>query len=94
MRRRVQEVLRSEHDLGRFTEVPPSWEAHVDQGRVREAVDGADLIIVVYRCMKHSGSDALQTVVEGTELKQRVRYAAGKGQSSVLRAVRKYFESR
>lgn len=94
MRRRVQEVLRSEYDLGRFTEVPPSWEAHVDQGRLREAVHSADLIIVVHRCMKHSGSDALQAVVEGTELQQRVRYAAGKGQSSVLRAVREYFESR
>lgn len=92
MRRRVQEILETEHKLDRFTEVPPAWEAHLDETRVREAVQGADLIVVVPRCMKHSGSDALKAVVGGSALEKRIRYAAGKGQSSVLRVVREYFE--
>ncbi len=91
MRRRVREILTNEHNLERFTEVPPSWEEHVDQARVAEAVRGADLIVVVHRCIKHDGTDALKAVVDGTALENRIEYADGKGQSSVIRAVRGYF---
>jgi hypothetical protein len=91
MRRRVREILTNEHNLERFTEVPPSWEERVDQSRVAEAVRGADLIVVVHRCIKHDGTDALKAVVDGTVLEDRVEYADGKGQSSVIRAVRGYF---
>lgn len=91
MRRRVCEALERDVFLSRFSEVPPSWEEHIDQARVAEAVSGADLIVVVHRCIKHDGTDALSAVVEGTELKERVRFAAGKGQSSVIRAVREFF---
>lgn len=91
MRRRVREILEQDYQLGRFTEVAPSWEDHVDQDRVAEAVQGADLIVVVHRCMKHDGTDALVAAVEGTELTERVRHAAGKGQSSVLRTVLECF---
>jgi hypothetical protein len=92
MRRRVQEILTNEHGLDRFTEVPPSWEEHVDKGRVAEAVRGADLIVVVHRCIKHDGTDALHAVVDGTALEERVRYASGKGQSSVIRVVKECLE--
>jgi hypothetical protein len=50
-------------------------------------VRGADLIVVVHRCIKHDGTDALKAVVDGTVLEDRVEYADGKGQSSVIRAV-------
>jgi len=92
VRRRVCETLTRDYRLGRFTEVPPSWEDRVDQSRVAEAVRDADLIVVVHRCVRHDGTDALRAVVAGTEMEARVRYAAGKGQSSVFRAVREYFE--
>lgn len=92
VRRRVGEILAQDYDLGRFTEVPPSWEARVDQNRVAEAVRGADLIVVVHRCLKHDETDALRAVVEGTALEERVRYADGKGQSSILRSLRGYFQ--
>jgi hypothetical protein len=93
MRRRVREILTNEHNLDRFTEVPPSWEEHVNQSRVAAAVRGADLIIVVHRCIKHDGTDALKAVVDGTALEDQVEYSDGKGQSSVIRAVRGCFDS-
>jgi hypothetical protein len=91
MRHRVCKILTNEHNLERFTEVPPSWEERVDQAQVAEAVRGADLIVVVHRCIKHDGTEALKAVVDGTVLEDRIEYADGKGQSSVIRAVRGYF---
>jgi hypothetical protein len=91
VRRRVRETLTRDYGLSRFTEVPPSWEARVDQARVAEAVRGADLIVVVHRCIKHDGTDALKAVVDGTESEERIRYAAGKGQSSVIGVVWDHF---
>lgn len=92
VRRRVRERLEQEYQLGHFTEAPPSWEAHINQKRVAEAVIGADLIVVVHRCIKHDGTDALKAAIEGTEEKERIRYAAGKGQSSILRTVTERFK--
>jgi hypothetical protein len=65
----------------------------VNQSRVAAAVRGADLIIVVHRCIKHDGTDALKAVVDGTALEDQVEYSDGKGQSSVIRAVRGCFDS-
>ncbi|MCP4542428.1 MAG: hypothetical protein GY832_35340 [Chloroflexi bacterium] len=94
VRWRVREILTRDYNLGRFTEVPPSWEARVDQSRVAEAVRGADLIVVVHRCIKHDGTDVLKVVVEGAELEERVRYTVGKGQSSAIQTVQGYFGPR
>lgn len=90
VRRRVREKLEREYRIGRFTEVPPSWEEHVDQKRVAEAVLGADLIVVVHRCIKHDGTDSLKATIEGTEAENRVRYASGKGQSSIICTIQEH----
>ena len=42
---------------------------------MRDLNSGADLVVVVHRCIKHDGTDALKTVVDGTALEDRVRYA-------------------
>ena len=91
MRKRVREALTGQFGLSRFTEVAPSWEAHLDQEKVAEAVRDVDLIVVVHRCMKHDGSDALKAAIEGTNLPEVVRYATGKGHSSVLRTIVEFF---
>ncbi len=45
------------------------------------------MVVVVHRCIKHDGTDALKAVVDGTALEDRIEYADGKRQSSVIRAV-------
>lgn len=89
VRRRVREKLVKEYGLGRFTEVPPSWEEHIDQKRVAQAVLGADLIVVVHRCIKHDGTDLLKTI--DTSNKGHIDYALGKGQSSIIKAVTNHY---
>jgi len=91
VRKRVREHLEQDFHLGRFTEVPPSWEAHIDQHWVAEAVLGADLIVVMHRCIKHDGTDALKAALTGTQFEGRVRYAPGKGHSSVIQTVQQFF---
>src|SRR5262249_54165963 len=91
VRRRAREQLTQEYHLGHFTEVAPSWEEHIDQRRVAEAVLGADLIVVMHRCIKHDGTNALDNVINGQPEAARVRYAPGKGHSSVVQTVREYF---
>ncbi len=91
VRHRVRDILTQDYSLGKFTEVAPSWEESISEKKVRAAVAGADLIVVVHRCVKHDGADTLNAVVERTELAERVCYAAGKGQSSIIRAVEEYF---
>jgi len=94
VRKRVREILFTAHHLDQMSEIPPSWEASVDKSRVVQAVRDSDLILVVHRCIKHDGTDSLAAAVNGTELESRVRYAAGKGQSSIIRAIRDYFAGR
>lgn len=94
VRRRVREILLHTYHLGQITEVPPSWEVNVDETRTAQSVRNSDLIVVVHRCIKHDGTDSLAAAVNGTELESRVRYAAGKGQSSIIRAVCDYFLGR
>ncbi len=87
VRRRVREKLVKEYGISQFTEVPPSWEDHIDQKRIAEAVLGADVIVVVHRCIKHDGSDALKSVIQGTQSENMISYARGKGHTSILQAI-------
>jgi len=57
---------------------------------MRDLNSGADLVVVVHRCIKHDGTDTLKAVVDGTALENRIEYADGKGQSSIIRAVRNH----
>jgi len=91
VRRHVaQEALR-QFGLRDLREVPPSWEKHVNTNKVQAAVQGADLIVKVWKHMGHDLDDCLKAVLTDVSLNDRIRYAQGDGQSSIVRAIRDYF---
>jgi len=91
VRRLVAEDIRKRFNLQDLREVPPSWEQHVNTKIMREAIADADLIVIIWRCLDHASSYALNAVLGDEPHSQRVRNAPGSGRSSIVRTIQEYF---
>lgn len=90
VRRQVEQLVYDQFSLEDLREVAPSWEQRVDKEKVKYAVNGADLIVVVWKQMKHDMKDALDTCLDKKQ-KQLVRYPLGHGTSSIIRVIHDFF---
>ena len=65
--------------------IPPAYEQNLNQEDVRQRLTGTDLVIEVWRQMKHRDSDALAAALEALSPAPVRRHAAGTGLSSIVR---------
>jgi tetratricopeptide (TPR) repeat protein len=88
----VRRDLRERFDLEQLREVPPSWESRANKDKVRSAIDGADLIVVVTNYMGHDLTDCLKAVMTDAQKKIR-RFPQSSGKSGIVHAVEEYFRN-
>lgn len=87
MRREVERELRKEHELTDYLEVPPSSEAHVDRGVVRDRIVGRDLVVVVTGYTGHDLTNHVRDLQSAGDFSGLVIWPKCRGKSGVVREI-------
>jgi hypothetical protein len=67
-------------------EVAPAYERNYNKDEIRQRIGGADLVVEVWRQLKHRDSEALEAALTGLVPQPARCRAAGSGKSSIVRA--------
>lgn len=82
----------AEVELTRFfgadvTLVPPSWEENYNESTLANRLAGRDLVLVMWRCVKHSTTNMIRNLIErGVVDQNRIRPVPGTGGKCFVRA--------
>jgi len=87
MRARVEDILRDDGGLEELVVVEPSWERNRRQVDIDDCVRGADLVVVVTGCMKHSTSIMVDSALKRLGLQDCLLKPPGRGHTSVVGSI-------
>lgn len=63
-RERVVRELRIEHGAKEVRQIPPSWEAQLDEQSVRARTENADFVVQITDCIKHDAQQIIRSVLK------------------------------